>query len=230
MQIPLRILRAYAEDLPNGRPKLSAREMDREDKILAAAQMFMVRFGRSALTMGTFAASLHMATGTIRKHFADLDAMLAEILIRHLAAIANAIGEVPYNAPNLHAARRAAYLGATRTAFNAPTDRHLLLLRDRHSLPQDLAETVENLRNGIGDMVAGPNGATALALLDMPDLQAPEIEAMLAALTTPAAPAALKPATRSQNIRILPPLPEKRPSNAPPRKHRPGKPPRAGPH
>ena len=177
-----RLLRAHADDLPNARPHLSGRERDREDKIVAAAQALIARFGRTALTMGNFAIAVRMSPATIRRHFPDIDSILAEILFRHLLAISKAIGEAKSDPRAPHKARRAAYLAMTRTAFNAPTERHLLLLRERQSLPADLAATVDELRTGIGEMLAGDFGPTALALLDTPELQAPQIEAMLATL------------------------------------------------
>jgi len=182
MAIPLRFLRACVDDLPRGRPRLSARELAQQERILATAEALMARFGRAALTFSSFATAIRMSPATIRRHFADLDCILTDILCRHVADISAAIGRVPFDTPNLHAARRAAYAEATRTPFSAPTERHLLFIRDRHLLPPDLADTVETLRDGLADMLTAPHEAAVLALLDTAELPLPHIEAMLAAL------------------------------------------------
>ncbi len=180
--IPARLLRAHADDMPGARYRLSSQERDREERIIAAGISMFARFGRAGVTMGNFAMSLRMSPATIRRHFPDLDALLAEILYRHLAALAAAIGEPVRQGDPAKAARRRAYLTASRTPYSAPTERHLLLLRDRHSLPPDLLQPIEAVRLQLGEMLAGDHAEAALSLLDTPTLQAPQIEAMLAAL------------------------------------------------
>jgi len=71
----------------------------------------------------------------------------------HLHAIAVSFGAIGFHTPNRPAARRAAYIAHTRTPFSAPTEQHLLLLRDSHNLPPDLAEPIAKLRALIGDML-----------------------------------------------------------------------------
>ena len=172
------------DDLPGARPRLSSRDLDREARIVTAATSTLARFGRANVTFNNFALGLRLAPATIRRHFPDLDTLLSVILYRHLAAIAAAMGDAPA-ADDPQAARRAAYIAATRSAYNAPLDAHLLLVRERYSLPADLAEPVEQLREQIGFMLAGAHGDTALSLLDTPDLLLPQIETMLAALVAP---------------------------------------------
>jgi AcrR family transcriptional regulator len=184
MLTPARILRAHADSMPGNRPKPSPKERDREDRILHTAEVLMARFGRSKITMTNFALALRMSRSTIRWHFVDLDCVLAEILQRHLRAISKAIGGVPPDAPDLLAARRAAYLAATRQ-FGALTQAHRLLTRDRHMLPRDLLEPVEQMRDMIGESVGGANGAVVLSLLDGEVFQARQIEAMIAVLDEP---------------------------------------------
>jgi len=182
MPIPIRQLRAITDDLPGARPILSPREQARQDQILAAATALLARFGRAGLTMAAFAAALRMSPATLRRYFPDMDSLLAEILMRHLQAIAAALGKVPFDAPDRAPARRAAYIAHTRTAFNAHTEPHLILLRERHALPPDLAEPVEKLRTLLADMLAPETPDLALTLLDAPELQPAQIETILAAL------------------------------------------------
>ena len=205
------------DDLPGARPRFSSRELDREARIIAAATSTLARFGRANVTFNTFALGLRLSPATIRCHFPDLDTLLAEILYRHLAAIAAAMGEAPAG-DDLQAARRAAYVSATRSGFNAPLDAHLLLVRERYSLPADLAEPVEHLREQIGFMLAGAHGDTALSLLDTPDLLLPQIETMLAALMAPPARFQLVNPTPSPasnaNAAMSVPTPRKRQARA----------------
>ncbi len=184
MPTAARTIRTHIDDLPGARPRLSSRDLDREARIVAAATSILARFGRANITFNDFAVGMRMAPATIRRHFADLDTLLADILYRHLAAIAAALGDAPAG-DDPQAARRAAYVAATRSAFNAPLNAHLLLVRERYSLPADLAEPLEQLREQIGFMLAGAHGDTALSLLDTPDLLLPQIETMLAALVAP---------------------------------------------
>ena len=200
MPIPARILRAFVDELPGARHQPSQKEQEREDRLITAATTLMARFGAGRLTMSAFALATRMSVATIRRHFPDMESLLSAILLRHLRAISQSIGDATRadSAATLHpmAARRAAYIAATRTAFNAPTEAHLLLVRERHTLPEDLSCTVEQLRLGIGDMIAGDHGEIALSLLDTPYLLAPQIEAMLATLeTVPAENPAAIPAT-----------------------------------
>jgi AcrR family transcriptional regulator len=214
MPTPARLLRAFADELPGMRPRFSARELAQQDRILAAAQSLFARFGRTNITMGNFALALRMSPATIRRYFCDLDCILAELLLRHLNAIAKAIGEIPHDAPGRRTAARRAYAEATRTPFGAPTEAHLLLVRDRHVLPPDLLETVEKLRDGLGDIVGGPDAITALTLLDISHLPVAQIEAMLAPLE-PAAPA--EPPARLVLMPPRPPPPSiARPDELPP--------------
>ncbi len=201
----------------------------------------MARHGRAGMTLTGFAHAMRMSPSALKTHFSDLDALLAEVLYRHLANIAAAIGaaKAPRDATiaQRRAARRAAYITFTRTPYSAPTEAHLILLRERHALPADLAGPIEDLRYQIGEMLAAEHAEAALALMDTPTLQPPQIEAMLAAIPeapswadkpqqTPAATPAPSPsapaAPELTNVSFLPtPL-----NRVPP--DRPG--PRAGPH
>jgi AcrR family transcriptional regulator len=182
MTTPLRTLRDYAERRPENRPKFSPGELDRQDRILATARSLMARFGRAGLTLHGLAGAMRLAPATIRRHFADLDTILYEILNRHLMDISRAIGDIPLTHPNRQAAQRAAYIEATRNGLSAPIENHTLFLRDRHFLPPDLAEPLEQMRTIIGQNLGGEHEETILALLDNPFVQLPQIETMFAAL------------------------------------------------
>jgi AcrR family transcriptional regulator len=188
MPTPARILRDFADDLPNVRPKWSTRELEREDRILSTAKSLLARYGRANVTFTTLAFALRLAPATIRRHFADLDSILFELITRHLMAISRAMGDVPFPQSNRQAALRAAYVACTRTAFSAPIESHTLLLRDRHALPPDLLEHVEKLRTLLGQTLGNAHDETVLALLDNPFIQIDQIETMFAALVKPKAP------------------------------------------
>jgi AcrR family transcriptional regulator len=189
MPIPARLIRKHCDDIPGQRPQPCFRETERRERILDGGQAIMAIFGRAAIKLTDFAIGMRMAPITIRRHFPDMDSLLAEILRRHLCAIVTALGQVPRDTPNRAQAHRAAYLAATRTPLGAPTEAHLLLIRDRHLLPPDEFEPLEAQRLNIGDILAAGHAPAALALLDMPELSGAQIEAALAAIARPAAPA-----------------------------------------
>jgi AcrR family transcriptional regulator len=185
---PARILRTYADSQPNARRYQPAKEREMEDHILRAARPVLARNGRIYTSIAGLAFAIRVSPATLRRHFPDLDALLGELLHRHLRAISDELGKIPQGTLNCHAARRAAYLAVTRTPYGGPTDAHILLLRDRHALPPDLAESIEAMRQSIGDLLAYPNGPLALAMLDTPCTDPTQIETMFAALTPASAP------------------------------------------
>jgi AcrR family transcriptional regulator len=187
MHTPIRTLRDDIEDIPGARRYLSTRELDRQDLIRAAAARIMARHGRLAITITGLAGALCLSPGTIKRLFPDMDALLIDIVRGHLRGISNAIAAIERDDPACFARRRAAYLAFTRTPMGNPTEAHLLLLRDRHTLPPDALQSLEEFRHSIGECLAGKQAAIALNLLDMPDLMPAEIEACLASLTALAA-------------------------------------------
>ena len=182
MHIPARILRNDAARADRNPPTPTTRDLATRDRIVDLGQVLMARHGRHAISMTAFALALGHCTATIRRHFADLDALLGSILQRHLQRLSEALSEVPWDAPDRQAALRAAYLGATRATLGGLTEGHLLLVRDRHLLPEDELTPVEDTLYGIGCILAGDHGAAALALLDTPALSAPQIECMMEGL------------------------------------------------
>jgi len=175
-----RILRADSENLDRGPPKFTARQRERHERVVAHATLHMARYGRHSLTFRNLATGLTMSPATLRLHFADLDALLAEILHRHLRALSQAIGEIPYDSPDRDSRRRAAYMAITRTGLGGFTPAHHLLVQERHTLPDDVRDIIEQTRSVIGESLAGARGPEALAYLDTPFLDAARIEANLA--------------------------------------------------
>jgi AcrR family transcriptional regulator len=182
MPIPARILRAAAEDIKRPDTGPSANR----DHIIAVARCLMARHGRTEITFANLAIALCIGTTTLRNHFADLDALLGEILRRHLLALSNALGRIPTDAADPHKARRAAYYAFTRTALGGFTEAHLLLLRDSTLLPPDERETIDIMHQGLAALLGGPMGEEALDLLDMPRMALPRIETILATPTAAA--------------------------------------------
>jgi AcrR family transcriptional regulator len=187
MRTPDRILRADVEDLERNPPPLTQREQLQYDRILTLAEGIMARRGSHTLTAAGLAQALCISSGTLRRHFPDLDALLATLLSRHLRKIAHALGEVPHDAPDRPQQLRAAYLAYTRSILGGFTAAHLLLVRDRALLPEDLLTNIERTRTGLGDTLAYGHAEEALGLLDMRSLDAPRIEAALAAIIATAA-------------------------------------------
>jgi AcrR family transcriptional regulator len=180
MKIPARILRAHEIDHNREAYELTQAQQEREARIRAGAMRIFARFGFQNIAFRDLATALRMATATLRFHFTDLDALLADLLHAHLQAIACALGAVPRDAPDPQAARRAAYLAYTRTGWGGLTDAHLVLVRDRHLLPPDLQDSIDQVHHGFGMHLAGDRGMEALVLLDNAALDPERIEAYLA--------------------------------------------------
>jgi len=212
MQTPARILRADAESLERDSPDLTVREQEQYTRILTIAEGLMARHGIHTMTASSLAQALRMAPSTLRRHFADLDALLATLLHRHLRKLAGALNKIPQDSPDRPQKCRAAYLAYTRTPQGGFTEAHLLLVRDRHLLPDDLLTNIEAARCKLGNLLAQGHAEEALALLDLPSLNAPRIEAALAAITADQqkpAPPAPKPAPHRDRI-----IPAARPRDA----------------
>ena len=190
--IPARILRAEVIAREPALNDRNQREQQQYDRILTQAPPLFASHGRAAISFTNFAIALKMAPATLRKHFADLDALLAHILITHLLAIAKAIGQASSTGQNPQKSAREAYLQATRAPFGGLTEAHHLFLSEYRNLPPDLRDEVETLHRQLGDMCAGPLAEKALTLLDAPCYEAKEIESLLTALNAPAAVAPVK--------------------------------------
>jgi AcrR family transcriptional regulator len=139
MEINARILRAQVNKVAPP-PPLTPRQQARETRILTAAEHLLAQHGTENITYRLLAVALTLTTATLRWHFVDLHALLAEILRRHLKTIAEALQAIPANQPD---ARIAAYRAATHHQDGTPKDAHILLLRDRHLLPPDELDDIE---------------------------------------------------------------------------------------
>jgi AcrR family transcriptional regulator len=181
MQTPARRLRSQEEDRAKFRFEVIGKDRERHELILASAAHLMALNGRNAVTLGNFAIALRMAPSTIRRLFADLDCLLAEILRNHLTAISNEMAKIPDDVPDKRAARRAVYLKYTRGPFGAYTEEHLLLVRDRATLPPDLLEPLEDLRFTVGMLMDHEVPGVVLGLLDVQGIAIQQVEAALAA-------------------------------------------------
>ena len=182
MPAPARTLRAITDELPQSRRFLTQRELDRHALILAAGRATMARLGRAEVTLPRLATALRMSTGTIQRHVCDADSLLAEILFDHLRALATALGDTVRNGVHCQNAKRAAYVAATRTPNGGLTEAHLLLVRDRHTLPPDLAEQVNGLRDDLAEAMAGSLADVVLIILDSISLSLAEMEEGLAGI------------------------------------------------
>ena len=180
MHIPARILRKHAIDVVPSLRDQTEREIRREEIILKAAESLIARFGAAAVTFTNLAIAIKIAPSTMRKHFTDLDALIGEMMRRHLSAISQAIGAVPRDAPDRQRKQRAAYIEATRF-LGAPTQAHLILITYRTILAEDERISVEEIRNVIGDTLGRENPEGTLHLLDSPCFDIDQIEAMLTA-------------------------------------------------
>jgi hypothetical protein len=180
MTTSARILRAEAQDIAPALFRRTPSQLARHESILAVGQALMARHGRQHILFTRFALALNLDPSTLRRDIIDLDAMLGEILRRHLRGLANALGKVFGGDPEFERKRRAAYLAYTRTPYGALVPAHLLLVRDRQFLPPDERIIIEQIRDGIGTALAGELGEEALSLLDTPGLDAARIEFIFA--------------------------------------------------
>ena len=199
MTIPARTLRATIDE--RYKPLLTPRQQERETRILAQAPTLLALYGPHAIGFTELAIALRMAPKTLRDHFVDVPALLTRILQNHLLQLIRIVAAIPESQP---AARRAAYLQHTREAFGRRTETHTLLARDRHLLPEPERETIEQMRQQLGETLAGDLAHQTLTLLDMEYTEPALLEPMIEALET----AARLPGT-------IPPMPAKPPEPKP---------------
>ena len=201
-----RALRDRIDAIPGNQPSLTLREQDRQEQIVTAGRTILAEFGAGSFTMTAFALALRMSPATIRRHFIDLDSLLVHILNHHLLTLSTVMGTLPRTANDKHAARRRAYLAHTRTPLGGLTEAHLLLVRDRHLLPQADLERIETVRASLAPLMAAKHAEAVMELLDMPAMDLADIDAILAARATQAAPASEPaPAAPCPIVKLPPP-------------------------
>ncbi len=175
MRIPVRILRATADNR-HPPPPPTARTREREERILAVNQTIMAEHGPETFTFADLALTLRIDRATLRRHFPDLESLLGKILRRHLNRVTRAVAEIHPDDPDRDKKRRSAYHNATHTPLGGLNEAHLLLIRNREMLPDDLLPAIEASRLNIGSILAGPLGEQTLAELDKPGLDTTRIE------------------------------------------------------
>jgi AcrR family transcriptional regulator len=182
MTYPLRILRAIARTHQEPRP-LSMRERQSRAFILAAAEDMLAQAGRLEVTFALIAASLRITAATLRRYFACMDEILHTILSDYLDHLFTALEAVPENAPNLLAARRAAYRQASLDDDGRLRPAHHLLLTQAPLLPPDLRADIAEQCAVLGEAMAPGLAKFALMLLDDPGLPLTEAEDYIALKT-----------------------------------------------
>jgi AcrR family transcriptional regulator len=192
MITPPRILRDQADRLFSRKFHFSARQKDRETRILLAAEHFFAKHGFASVTFSNLALALAISPAALRQHFVDLDQLLGAILQNHLFSLTKTLVQITGTGDSLYAARRKAWFDATR-AMGALTDAHKLLIRERHNLPEDLREEIGNAYDALGEWLAPDDAPQVLALLDAEIADLPVIEAWLTAPLTKPAPKATRP-------------------------------------
>jgi AcrR family transcriptional regulator len=207
METNTRICRALVE-AAIGRPEMNRRQRLREERILAAGQLLMARYGRHGITFRMLAGALRIATQTLAWHYTDLDALLGEILRTYLQTLHTVLGAVAFDSPNRQPELRAAYLKAIQGPFGGLTPLHVLLTRDRLLLSADERADIDPTLQGLGELLAGDLGPEALDLLERPWMDHPQAEALLATI------AALRAQSPSPELPgAEPPTPETAPEN-----------------
>jgi AcrR family transcriptional regulator len=185
MHIPSRLIRDKLKRFTNARRPEGILDLERRAQYLDAAETIFAEYGRPAITLRNLAEGLYISPSTLRRHFADLDQLLADLIIRHLNRLNAILAAIDTNAPDHMEQRRAAYFANTRNPTGGYTDAHAITLRDRATLPADLAEGIETLRIAIGYALGGNNNNEALALLDSPMANLVKIEIVMQALAQP---------------------------------------------
>jgi AcrR family transcriptional regulator len=181
MTTPIRILRAKAQARNPAHFALTERQRVRQEAILDIAKHLIAEEGRANVTFAGLARALRLSVTTLIFHFVDLEALLGEIIRRHLRALSSELGKISADDPQRHEKRRAAYLAYTRTPMGGLTEAHLLLVRDRHTLPPDERDGIELIRYALGELLTDGCVEDAYLFLDAPLLAPARIESYIAA-------------------------------------------------
>jgi AcrR family transcriptional regulator len=150
-----RICRAIARRVAPP-PPFTLRQQERDDRITAVGEALMAQFGRNNITFSMLAVALQITTATLRFHYTDLDALLAQILWEHMESIEQRLRQVPATAPNYRRALQAAYREATRDENGKTSAAHILLQRDSRLLPEDERRTILKARQNLAKRLKSP--------------------------------------------------------------------------
>jgi AcrR family transcriptional regulator len=183
MKVPPNLLRSQVEDFERIPNWLSTKQLERRNRILRVGTHLLALHGLRDLRICDVALAMNLTSASIRYLFADLDALLIEIIREHLKAINTAIGTIHATDPEAVGKRRAAYLAATRGEFGILTEAHLLLIRDATMLSEANYAAIQQSHDQHGLILAGTlDPETALTLLDAPRLDPIRIQTTLATL------------------------------------------------
>jgi AcrR family transcriptional regulator len=150
----------------------------------------MAEKGFANITFAAFAVAMRIGIATLRRHFCDLDALLAHLVRLHLQALSDAIADIDPEAADPARARREAYLAATRQPGGFTAD-HLLLVRDSPALPADELISIDAARKALARQLAGPNcdcPDRILCMLDNPAIDRADMEHLIARYAPPPTP------------------------------------------
>ena len=198
--IPDRILRAEADELYDRTQDWRPKTHKRHEYIRNIGLTLLARHGSARVTFKSLARAVALSPQTLSMHFIDLDAFIEDLLLNHLYTLAEAVTPIQGKTPADYAARRQAWLAATRTEDGEFTPAHTILLRDRHLLPEDLVEEIDGAYQGIGAHLA-PEDTDALSLIDRRTTTKANVEALF-----PATPAKLPaPTAKPAPARLAPP-------------------------
>lgn len=170
------------------KPDAPTRHQSRlREKILTVGLSLLAAYGRASITASRLALALNIQTSTLRRHFIDMDELVAELIMEELRRLSTLLAAIPADTPDRQAACRAAWLAATRR-LGSHTEAHTLVVRDLPFLPDDLRAPLEHTLLILGRELAGDHAEDCLALLALPRFGGQVIEAMLAALPAAAEP------------------------------------------
>jgi len=183
MKVPPNLLRSQVEDFEHKPNWLSTKQLERRTRILTTGRHLLALHGLRNLRICDLAIAMNITAAAIRFHFADLDALLMEIIHEHNKAINSALGAIHQTDPDAVAKRRAAYLATTRGPHGSLTEAHFLLVRDAALLSDENYTAIHQSHDQHGIILAGKLDADiVLTLLDAPRLDPLRIHAMLATL------------------------------------------------
>jgi AcrR family transcriptional regulator len=215
MKIPPNLLRTQVEDFEHSPNWLSTKQLERQKRILNVGRHLLAIHGLRNLRICDLALAMKITAAAFRFHFADLDALLIEILKEHGKSINKAIGDILHTDPDALAKRRAAYLAATRATLGNLNEAQLLLTRDAPLLSEENYTAIQQSHDQFGIILAGKlDPEVALTLLDAPRLDPARIHTMIATLEG-SDPACLAPLPVAKPREVKLPTPEQLPPEQP---------------